>query len=68
MRSPGSTDTHHAIHDREASTPPPDSSLNTYSDAYPDAYQPPRVTPIGTLPESTGMQVSSFQLGDEPVR
>lgn len=34
----------------------------------PEAYEPPRLTPLGTLPASTGMPVSAFELGDEPTR
>ncbi len=53
-----------------ASAEPSRQPANGRSNAsgFPYAYQPPRVTPIGTLPESTGMQVSNFQLGDEPAR
>ena len=36
--------------------------------AEPIAYEPPRLTLLGTLPESTGMPVSNFRLGDEPTR
>mgnify|MGYP006300947227 CR=1 FL=1 len=36
--------------------------------AYDSAYIPPRVEPLGTLPQSTGMPVSEFSLPVEPDR
>ena len=51
------------------------SAFNASSDeepesdpAYDSAYIPPRAEPLGTLPQSTGMPISAFQLGDEPTR
>jgi hypothetical protein len=49
------------------------ASSNTPSNEAPDpacdsAYIPPRVEPLGTLPQSTGMPVSAFGLGEAPTR
>ena len=49
------------------------NTSNAPSDEAPDpacdsAYIPPRVEPLGTLPQSTGMPVSAFGLGEAPTR
>jgi hypothetical protein len=36
--------------------------------ARPTGYAPPRVRPMGTLPQATGMAMSVFELGQPPTR